>query len=74
MLIRAEDNNSRTIMASAAAAAASLQQGPDPAVMEAINRGNAVVFLDVVLGGGKSGGNPLGRIKLELFVKDVSDE
>ena len=54
----------------AAAAAASLQQGPDPAVMEAINRGNAVVFLDVVLGGG----NPLGRIKLELFVKDVSDE
>ena len=64
-----------TIMASAAAAAASLQQGPDPAVMEAINRGNAVVFLDVVLGGGKedkskSGGNPLGRIKLELFVKD----
>ena len=64
-------------MASAAAAAASLQQGPDPAVMDAINRGNAVVFLDVVLGGGKedlSGGNPLGRIKLELFVKDVSDE
>ena len=60
-------------MASAAAAAASLQQGPDPAVMEAINRGNAVVFLDVVLGGGKDG-NPLGRIKLELFVKDVSDE
>lgn len=48
----------------------------DPAVMEAINRGNAVVFLDVVLGGGKedkSGGSPLGRIKLELFVKDVSE-
>ena len=65
-------------MASTAAAAASLQQGPDPAVMEAINRGNAVVFLDVVLGGGKEdksgGGNPLGRIKLELFVKDVSEE
>lgn len=64
-------------MASAAAATASLQHGPDPAIMEAINRGNAVVFLDVVLGGGKedlSGGNPLGRIKLELFVKDVSDE
>ena len=43
--------------------------------MEAINRGNAVVFFDVVLGGGqedKSGGSPLGRIKLELFVKDVS--
>ena len=58
-----------------AAASSSLQQGPDPAVMEAINRGNAVVFLDVVLGGGKedkSGGSPLGRIKLELFVKDVS--
>lgn len=50
-------------------------QGPDPAVMEAIGRGNAVVFFDVVLGGGKedkSGGSPLGRIKLELFVKDVS--
>jgi len=48
-------------------------QGPDPAVMEAVNRGNAVVFFDVVLGGGKedkSGGSPLGRIKLELFVKD----
>ena len=76
IVIRAGTNN-RTIMASAAAAAASLQQGPDPAVMDAINRGNAVVFLDVVLGGGKedlSGGNPLGRIKLELFVKDVSDE
>ena len=62
-------------MTSTSAAASSLQQGPDPAVMEAINRGNAVVFLDVVLGGGtedKSGGSPLGRIKLELFVKDVS--
>lgn len=56
-------------------ASSSLQQGPDPAVTQAINRGNAVVFLDMVLGGGtedKSGGSPLGRIKLELFVKDVS--
>ena len=62
-------------MTSTGGASSSLQQGPDPAVMEAINRGNAVVFLDVVLGGGKedkSGGSPLGRIKLELFVKDVS--
>ena len=62
-------------MTSTSATTSSLQQGPDPAVMEAINRGNAVVFLDVVLGGGKedkSGGSPLGRIKLELFVKDVS--
>jgi hypothetical protein len=62
-------------MASTVAAAASLQQGPDPAVMEAINRGSVCVFLDVVLGGGtedKSGGSPLGRIKLELFAKDVS--
>jgi peptidyl-prolyl isomerase H (cyclophilin H) len=40
---------------------------PDPAVMEAIERGNAVVFFDVVLG---EEGAPLGRIKLELFVKD----
>ena len=44
--------------------------GPDPEVMEAINKGNAVVFLDVSLG---EGGNAafLGRIKLELFVRDV---
>ena len=53
---------------------------------EAIDRGNVVVFFDVVLGGssdgGKAGGDadggggdkgkPLGRIKLELFVNDVS--
>jgi hypothetical protein len=44
--------------------------GPDPAVMEAVGRGNAVVFLDVALGDGDSA-VPLGRIKLELFVKDV---
>eukprot|EP00977_Amphora_coffeiformis_P014623 scaffold4133_cov146-Amphora_coffeaeformis.AAC.7 len=44
--------------------------GPDPAVMEAIERGNAVVFLDVALGEG-AGAPVLGRIKLELFVKDV---
>lgn len=46
--------------------------GPDPAVMEAIERGNAVVFLDVALGEGDVAA-PLGRIKLELFVQDVSD-
>lgn len=46
--------------------------GPDPAVMEAINKGNAVVFFDVSLGEGENAA-PLGRIKLELFVKDVSN-
>ena len=45
--------------------------GPDPAVMGAIERGNAVVFFDVALGEGENS-SPLGRIKLELFVKDVS--
>jgi len=45
--------------------------GPDPEVMAAIERGNAVVFLDVVLGEGTNFVE-LGRIKLELFVKDVS--
>lgn len=44
--------------------------GPDPAVMEAIERGNAVVFLDVALGD-HDGAPLLGRIKLELFVQDV---
>ena len=53
------------------------KSGPDPEVMEAINRGNKVVFFDVALGGGTEGpdgstdeGKPLGRIKLELFVND----
>lgn len=55
--------------------------GPDPSVIEAINRGNRVVFFDIALGGGgtdttndadggKDEGKPLGRIKLELFVND----
>lgn len=44
--------------------------GPDPAVMAAIERGNAVVFLDIALGEGENM-SPLGRIKLELFVNDV---
>mmetsp|Transcript_21847 Transcript_21847/g.60847 ORF Transcript_21847/g.60847 Transcript_21847/m.60847 type:complete len:210 (-) Transcript_21847:1521-2150(-) len=52
--------------------------GADPAVMEAIGRGNAVVFFDIVLGGEDPSGRtqsssdaaPLGRIKVELFVKD----
>lgn len=49
---------------------ASATNGPDPAVLDAIqNRGNAVVFLDVAMGDEKV---PLGRIKLELFVQDVS--
>jgi hypothetical protein len=45
--------------------------GADPEVMEAIGRGNTVVFLDVALGEGANAAE-LGRIKLELFVKDVS--
>lgn len=54
------------------------QTGPDPDVMAAIERGNQVVFFDVALGGGDDGqdaenkSRPLGRIKFELFVKDVS--
>jgi hypothetical protein len=44
--------------------------GPDPEVMEAINKGNAVVFLDINLGDGDTAA-PLGRIKLELFTQDV---
>uniref|UniRef100_A0A7S4SZZ8 Peptidyl-prolyl cis-trans isomerase n=1 Tax=Ditylum brightwellii TaxID=49249 RepID=A0A7S4SZZ8_9STRA len=67
------------------AATTASHKGPDAAVMEAINRGNAVVFFDVALGGSavtttnnsstmsgdnSGGGTLLGRIKLELFVKD----
>ena len=44
--------------------------GPDPAVREAIERGNAVVFLDVAVGADDATATPLGRIKLELFVQD----
>lgn len=44
-------------------------KGPDPAVMDAIHRGNAVVFFDVAMGEAQDGGL-LGRIKLELFVKE----
>ena len=47
--------------------------GPDPDVMDAIGRGNAVVFFDVALGEGANAAE-LGRIKLELFVKDVRTE
>lgn len=43
--------------------------GPDPAVMDAINRGNKVVFLDIEMGEPDKG-TPLGRIKLELFVNE----
>lgn len=45
--------------------------GPDPEVMAAIDRGNAVVFFDVGLGDGPNVAK-LGRIKMELFVNDVS--
>lgn len=51
--------------------------GPDPAVIDAINRGNQVVFFDVAMGEADTDKNndqessiALGRIKLELFVKD----
>ena len=48
--------------------------GPDPAVMDAINRGNKVVFFDIAMGDDsqdKDNSVALGRIKLELFVQDV---
>jgi hypothetical protein len=53
-------------------------QGPDPLVIEAIEkRGNAVVFLDVAVGdddpnatGGGSTAVLQGRIQLELFMQD----
>ena len=45
--------------------------GADPEVLAAIERGNAVVFFDIALGEGQNTAE-LGRIKLELFVKDVS--
>ena len=51
-------------------------KGPDPEVMDAIHRGNAVVFFDVAMGEAQDGDRNglLGRIKLELFVKDVRRE
>ena len=52
--------------------AAPILGGPDPEVMAAIGKGNAVVFLDVALGEGANSAE-LGRIKLELFVNDVSE-
>jgi hypothetical protein len=46
--------------------------GPDPDVIAAVeSRGNVVVFFDVALGDGPNSAD-LGRIKMELFVKDVS--
>jgi hypothetical protein len=51
---------------------ASISLGPDLAVAAAIERGNKVVFFDVVLGDSKSASTgDLGRIKLELFVNEV---
>jgi peptidyl-prolyl isomerase H (cyclophilin H) len=43
---------------------------PDPTVMEAIERGNVVVFFDVSLGESGDNETPLGRIKIELFQQD----
>jgi hypothetical protein len=51
---------------------ASGMSGADPEVMAAIDRGNAVVFFDIGLGDGANVAE-LGRIKLELFVQDVSE-
>ena len=36
--------------------------GMDPAIVDAVSRGNPVVFFDISLAG-----NPAGRIKIELF-------
>lgn len=44
--------------------------GPNPAVTEALERGNVVVFFDVALGADDESSTPLGRIQLELFAKD----
>ena len=38
----------------------------DPALAEALKRGNPVVFFDVTIGG-----HPAGRIKMELFKDTV---
>jgi hypothetical protein len=46
-------------------------EGPDPDVIAAIDRGNVVVFFDITAGEGTNS-SELGRIKIELFVKDVS--
>lgn len=63
-------NNHQQILSATTAAAMVL--GPDPAVAAAIERGNKVVFFDVVLGDSKSATTgDLGRIKLELFVNEV---
>ena len=70
------NNPPRSSTTSTMAAIPTGPSGADPAVIDAINRGNVVVFFDVVLGGSEGEedkGKPLGRIKLELFVKDVSD-
>jgi hypothetical protein len=68
MMATATTSTTTTSMATTATTAST--SGPDPAVMSAIERGNAVVFFDVVLGEGDHAAE-LGRIKLELFVKDV---
>lgn len=49
--------------------------GPDQAVLDAIERGNQVVFFDIAMGDPdeKESSVTLGRIKLELFVQDVSE-
>lgn len=41
---------------------------PDPYVLEAIQRGHAVVFFDVALGATDDTSSMVGRIKLELFL------
>lgn len=48
----------------------SATSGPDPAVMEAVERGNQVVFFDMAMGDEDTASAPLGRIKMELYSKD----
>ena len=52
--------------------------GPDQAVLDAIERGNQVVFFDIAMGDlddkESTSSVTLGRIKLELFVQDVSKD
>ena len=60
-------------MASTATNTTSIISGigkPDPMVMEAIHRGNSVVFFDIALGADEAA-TLVGRIKLELFSSQV---
>ena len=65
--------SSNDISASEASNILSKSNGsPDALVIDAINRGNVVCFFDISIGDAKTSGSDLGRIKFELFAKDVS--